>query len=99
VVCLAFYLHHYRDIPHFVTLDISKLNTEAAQPKFTNAAQAVKNATNKGLIVPVSRGKKQLSAIGEQFVDALPERQAAREVLHRTRKRRNKRGTNKNKET
>lgn len=38
VACLGFYLTHYRDTPHFKTLDISKLNTEAAQPKFTNAA-------------------------------------------------------------
>ena len=31
VACLAFYLTHYRDTPHFKTLEISKLNTEAAQ--------------------------------------------------------------------
>jgi hypothetical protein len=45
VACLAFYLTHYRDTPRFKTLDISKLNTEAAQVKFSNAAVAVDNAT------------------------------------------------------
>jgi hypothetical protein len=35
VACLAYYLTHYRDMPHFKTIDLSKLNTEAAQPKFS----------------------------------------------------------------
>ena len=30
VACLAYYLTHYRGTPHFKTVDISKLNTEAA---------------------------------------------------------------------
>src|SRR6266511_4429760 len=38
VACLAYYLTHYRNMPEFKTLDISQLNTEAAQPKFSNAA-------------------------------------------------------------
>ena len=45
VACLAYYLTHYRDTPHFKTLDISKLNTEAAQAKFSNPTVAVDNAT------------------------------------------------------
>jgi hypothetical protein len=36
IACLAFYLTHYRNFPHFKTLDLAKLNTEAAQPKFSN---------------------------------------------------------------
>ena len=43
VACLAYYLTHYRETPHFKTLDISKLNTEAGQIKFSNAAKAVQN--------------------------------------------------------
>ncbi len=39
VACLAYYLTHHRDIPHFKTVDISALNTEAAQPKFSNYAR------------------------------------------------------------
>ena len=72
VACLAYFLTHYRDTPHFKTLDISKINTEAAQIKFSNAAQAVENATKAGLIVQSLKGQKQLSAIGEQYVQALP---------------------------
>jgi len=29
VACLAYYLTHYRDTPHFKTIDLSKLNTES----------------------------------------------------------------------
>jgi hypothetical protein len=88
VACLAYYLGHYRNTPHFKTLDISKLNTEAAQLKFTNPAQAVKNAAISGLIAPVSRGKKQLSAMGEKFVQALPDRKQAMTFLKQKRKKR-----------
>jgi len=80
VACLAFYLTIYRDTPHFSTLDISKLNTEAAQRKFSNAAVAVDNATQGGYLVPASRGRKQLSATGEQYVLALPDYDAAKDV-------------------
>ncbi len=88
VACLAFYLTHYRDAPHFKTLDISKLNTESAQVKFSNAAVAVDNATKKGFLVPAEKGQKQLSTVGEQYVLALPDRDAAQTALAGLRKRR-----------
>jgi len=88
VACLAYYLSHYRDTPQFKTLDISKLNTEAAQTKFSNAAYAVAKAVNAGLLVPVRDGLKQLSAMGERYMDALPDRVAARAVLATFRTRR-----------
>ena len=44
VACLAFYLSHYRETPHFKTAEISKLNTEAAQPKLSNTAHTVSNS-------------------------------------------------------
>lgn len=88
VACLAYYLTHYRDTPHFKTLDISKLNTEAAQIKFSNAAFAVNNATKAHYLVPAARSAKQLSAMGEQFVLALPNRDAARAVMANSRGRR-----------
>lgn len=81
VACLSYYLTHYRDTPHFKTLDLSKLNTEAAQPKFVNAANTANNALKMGYLVPASRGQRQLSAAGEQFVRALPDRDAAKEVM------------------
>ncbi len=91
VACLAYFLTHYRNKPHFKTIDLSSLNTEAAQPKFSNAAQVVKDATRRGLIVPAVKGMKQISALGEQYVEAMPEEEAVRKVarlLSRQQKRR-----------
>ncbi len=90
VVCLAYYLTHYRETPHFKTIDISSLNTEAAQPKFSNASVAVDNATRDGYLVPGTKANKQISAAGEKYVDILPDRDAAREALRTFRPRRNK---------
>lgn len=89
VACLAYYLTHYRDTPHFKTIDISVLNTEAAQPKLSNATVALNNALRDGLLVQASKGSKQISAIGEAFVQALPDREAAKASLtgNRPRKR------------
>lgn len=94
VACLAYYLTHYADTPHFQTVDISKLNTEAAQIKFSNAAFSVNNAVQSGYLVPAPNGKKQLSAAGERFVQALPDRDAARKVMDNVRPRRSTRKSN-----
>ncbi|MGC9261448.1 MAG: hypothetical protein ACP5I8_15390, partial [Phycisphaerae bacterium] len=88
VACLAYYLAHYRGIPHFKTVDISKLNTEAAQFKFSNAAVAVNNAALHGLLTSAGKGNKQISAVGERFVEALPDRESAKKVLQKIRIRR-----------
>ena len=88
IACLAYYLTHYRETSHFKTLDLSKLNTEAAQPKFSNAANSTNNAVKTGYLVPSTKGQKQLSAAGEQFVRALPERDAAKAAMAATRPRR-----------
>ena len=81
IAVLAFYLTHYRDTPHFKTLDLSKLNTEAAQPKFANTANSSSNAVKQGYLVPSTKGMRQLSAVGERFVAALPDREAARATM------------------
>lgn len=88
VACLAYYLAYYRDTPHFKTIDISALNTESAQPKFSNPSVAVDNARAQGYLVPATKGNKQLSAAGEKFVELLPDREAAREALRTFRSRR-----------
>lgn len=88
VACLGYYLAHYRDQSHFKTLDISKLNTEAAQSKLSNAAYAVNNATQYGYLAPAVKGTKQLSAGGEMYVEALPDREAAIAALAHSRPRR-----------
>jgi hypothetical protein len=88
MACLAYYLTHYRDTPHFKTLDLSKLNTEAAQPKFANAANTSNNAVKRGYLVQSSKGQRQLSAAGERFVFALPDRSAAKSAMSAIRPRR-----------
>lgn len=87
IAVLAFYLTHYLSTPHFKTLDLSKLNTEAAQPKFSNAANSVSNAVKTRYLVPSTKGSKQISAAGEQFVRALPDRDAARQAMATSRPR------------
>jgi len=91
VACLGFYLANYRDMPHFKTLEISKLNTEAAQIKFSNASVAVNNALQMGYLTHAGKGQKQLSAVGEQFVSLLPDRDAAKSALARLKQRRTRR--------
>lgn len=93
VACLAYYLTHYRGVQHFKTLDISKLNTEAAQVKFANAAVAVDNAAKRGYLAPASKGSKQLTALAEQYVLALPDRERARTIAESARPRRKARKT------
>lgn len=85
VTCLAYYLTHYRDTPHFKTVDLSTLNTEAAQPKLSNPAVAVDNATRNGLLVQAVKGSKQISAVGEIFVQTLPDRDAAKASIANSR--------------
>ena len=91
VACLAYYLTHHRGTNHFKTIDISKLNTEAAQRKFANAATSVGNATQGGFLAVVGRGMKQLTAEGERYVDALPDRVAAKAALGKRRTKRQRR--------
>lgn len=88
VACLGYYLAHYRDQPHFKTTDINQLNTEAAQRRFSNAAFAVTNATNAGYLVQSVKGMKQLSAGGEMYVEALPDREAANVAFAQSRPKR-----------
>lgn len=95
VACLAYYLTHYRDQPHFKTLDISKLNTEAAQRKFANSATAMKNAIKCNYLVSASKGARQVSAVGEQFVQALPDRGAAKAAMASNKPRKKKARPNK----
>lgn len=87
IACLAYYLTHFRDMPHFRTLDLAKLNTEAAQPKFSNTAYSANNAANSGYLAAATKNTRQISAAGEQFVMALPDRAAAKAAMLVARKR------------
>ena len=94
VACLAYYLAHFRDTPHFKTVDISRLNTEAAHVKFSNTAYAVANAANSGLLVSAGKGAKQISAMGERYVEELPDHNSAAEVKASMRSKRTRKKNN-----
>lgn len=94
VACLAYYLTHYRATPHFKTIDINNLNGEASRRNFGNSAYAVNNAVQTGYLSSVSRGMKQLAKDGERYVDALPDRAAAKATF-RSRKTKRKQGRKK----
>ena len=95
IACLAYYLTHFRDAPRFKAVDISKLNTEAAQRKFANASSSVNNARQAGYLATVSGGLKQLAAAGERFVDELPDRAAAKAAFGKARRQGRPSGTEK----
>jgi hypothetical protein len=92
VACLAYYLGTFRGQPHFKTRDVTLLNTESAHRAFSNASQAVENAVRSGLLVPSIKGSKQLSAMGEQYVNTLPDREAATSIAQRMKHRRSAAG-------
>ena len=81
IACLAYYLVHFRNLPSFKTLDLNKLNTEAAHPKFSNAAYAASNALKMGYLAQATKNQRQISAAGEEFVRNLPDREAARKAI------------------
>ncbi len=81
VVCLAYYLTHYKNTPNFKTTDISRLNIEAAQPRFSNTAHSMKNAIAGQFLISSSKENKQISAMGEQYVRCLPDHIAAKKTL------------------
>ena len=95
VACLAYYLTHFRGTSQFKNIDINKLNTEAAQTKLSNPSHAVRDAVRAGYLAAATKDMKQLSAQGEQYVDALPDREAAKQVKPRT-LRRSRKKTNMN---
>jgi hypothetical protein len=82
IACLAHYLTHQRQTPHFKTQDLTALNTEAAGDKIGNAAQAVKNATNQNhFLSPAGKSRKQITALGEEVVNALPNQETVKAVI------------------
>lgn len=93
IACLAYYLTHNRGQAHFKTKDITDLNTEAAAPKLSNPSFAVNNAAKQShYLAPAGSGKKQITALGEDAVNALPDQDAVRalgtgQVKRKTKKR------------
>lgn len=83
IVCLGFYLTHARKTPHFKTSELTALNTDAAGGKFSNPSVTVRNATSQSrFFAPAGKdGKKQITPLGEDYVKALPNVEAAKAVL------------------
>lgn len=82
VACLAYYYTHHKGTPHYKTPDITSLNKEAAWPAFANTADAVAHATKQNkFLAAAGKGAKQITPRGEAFVEALPDREKAKQAL------------------
>ena len=82
IACLAYYLTHHRQQETFKTKDLTALNTEAAQPRLSNAAFDVRNATSQNqYLAPAGKGAKRVTGRGEAMVEALPDREAVKKAL------------------
>jgi hypothetical protein len=82
IACLAYYLTHHRDTAHFKTGELTELNIQAAGDKIGNAAQAVANATKQNhFLSPAGKGRKQITPLGEDVVNALPDQQKVKVAI------------------
>jgi hypothetical protein len=98
VACLAYFLSHHQATPRFKTRDITQANTDAAQPKLTNASVAVMHATGTyHFLSAAGRGHKQISALGEAVVEALPNQENVKAILAENKPRGRKRASRKKK--
>ena len=91
ITCLAYFLYHNREVHAFKTRDITKLNTEAAQPSFTNASVFARNAVKAEYLSLAGGGNKQITALGEDVIKALPDRDKVKEAIQKYRSSRKKR--------
>lgn len=93
VTCLGYYLSKYRGQRTFKTAELTDLNVEAAGRAIGNAAQAVDNATRKnGYLASAGKGLRQVTRVGEEVVEALPDRDKVKSITARMPKRRKPRG-------
>jgi hypothetical protein len=98
VACLAYFLTHHQETPHFKTRDLTKANTDAAQPKLTNPSVAVMHATGTyHLLSAAGSGQKQISALGEAVVEALPDQEKVKALQAENKPRGRKKASRKKK--
>jgi hypothetical protein len=88
VACLAAYLRHARGVTAFKAAEISHLNTEAGGPHMDFTVLLNNAVRQSGYLSRVGGGKKQLSAYGEDVVNALPNQEAVRQLATRKTNRR-----------
>jgi hypothetical protein len=99
ITVMAYYLTKARKVESFKTKELTDLNTEAAGHKFSNAATTAKNAINQnGFLAQATGGNRQITALGEKVVEAMPNREAVAAVIAKAPKRR-KRSKAKTKKT
>jgi hypothetical protein len=92
ITCLAYYLTHARGQAQFKTGDLIKLNVDAGGSTMSNPSMTVGNATSLSkYLAAVGNGKKQVTSLGEDVVDALPSQEAVKSVLASRRKPRKRR--------
>ncbi|MGD9736251.1 MAG: hypothetical protein AB7V58_11705 [Solirubrobacterales bacterium] len=93
VTCLGYYISKYRNQRVFKTADLTELNVEAAGRAIGNPAQAVDNATRKsGYLASAGKGLRQVTRVGEEVVEALPDRDKVKSIMAKAPKRRKPRG-------
>jgi len=81
VAVLAYHLTNGKATPTFKTRQITAANTEAKGPKF-NTTRAIENAsrTPVGYLSSIGKGEKQITAHGEEIVEALPDQEAVKAI-------------------
>jgi hypothetical protein len=73
IVCLAYYLTKYKSTPKFTNKQLTDLAVDAAEPEFSNAAQAIGNAQRSKLLAGAGGKLRQITHRGESLVDAMPD--------------------------
>ena len=88
LTCLAYYLTHQRAQPYFKTNELTELNHEAGGQRLSNPSVFARNAVSQnGFFAPAGGGRKRLTTLGELVVEALPDREKAREAIASSKKR------------
>jgi hypothetical protein len=92
VACLAYYLTHNRNLRQFRTADITELGREAAV-HLSNPSLFVQHATSTyHYLVPAGGGKKQITTLGGEVVEAMPDRERVNAAIAKRRPQRRRRG-------
>ena len=80
IACRAFCLYRFKSTPTFKGKELKQVNLDAAGPKI-NFARAIDNATRRsGYLAGAPGGKKQITGLGEDVVEALPNQERVGEV-------------------
>jgi hypothetical protein len=98
IACLAYYLTHFKDKPHFKTIDLTNLNIEAAARKISNPSRASDNAARTShFLAQAGKGNRQITTLGEEVVAALPDQEKVKQVIATGKSGRLRKGTKKSK--